>query len=367
MTLVRGPFIFRWACNRLRFLYLSSLLQDSTGQFFPASRLAADRLDADMFVAEPPNPKATLIWLVGLGDTHQKARSMFELLKLPNVRVVVPNPPRLPITALEEALERSWFDVASQRYAEGQEDDLRGIGKSMTRLHALVADEAELLAERFAGPAPAAAPAPATATAPSPEGSADQVRVQQQQRQWLAQGARRIILGGFGQGGALALHSAVRFPLRLGGIVSFSGYFPFVEETAAAAQVAAVAAPAPTATARAAVPGSGATAGSADAPASPPPSKRSVNLSIPVLAVHGRADAAIPFDFAAARYARARAPPLQMPITLRANQEMGHFMSDSELFGMQQWVTALADHIDKAATSKVAPGAGAKPQPKATP
>ncbi len=44
----------------------------------------------------------------------------------------------------------------------------------------------------------------------------------------LARGivARRIILAGFSQGGAIALHTGLRYPQTLGGIMALSAYLP---------------------------------------------------------------------------------------------------------------------------------------------
>jgi lysophospholipase II len=38
--------------------------------------------------------------------------------------------------------------------------------------------------------------------------------------------AERIILGGFSQGGALALYSALTYPKRLGGVIGLSCWLP---------------------------------------------------------------------------------------------------------------------------------------------
>lgn len=38
--------------------------------------------------------------------------------------------------------------------------------------------------------------------------------------------ANRIILGGFSQGGALALYSALTYPEKLGGVIGLSGWLP---------------------------------------------------------------------------------------------------------------------------------------------
>jgi phospholipase/carboxylesterase len=46
--------------------------------------------------------------------------------------------------------------------------------------------------------------------------------------------AGRIVVGGFSQGGALALYAGLRYPQPLGGIVSFSGWLPLLDPAAPA-------------------------------------------------------------------------------------------------------------------------------------
>lgn len=42
--------------------------------------------------------------------------------------------------------------------------------------------------------------------------------------------SNRIILGGFSQGGAIALRSAITFPESLAGVVMLSSYFPLLQK-----------------------------------------------------------------------------------------------------------------------------------------
>ena len=42
--------------------------------------------------------------------------------------------------------------------------------------------------------------------------------------------SNRIVIGGFSQGGALALHTALRFPYKLAGCVALSSWLPFPYE-----------------------------------------------------------------------------------------------------------------------------------------
>jgi len=55
--------------------------------------------------------------------------------------------------------------------------------------------------------------------------------------------AERIVLAGFSQGGALALHTALRHPERLGGILALSSYLPLVSRLADEAHPANAAVP----------------------------------------------------------------------------------------------------------------------------
>jgi len=135
----------------------------------------------------------------------------FSLLQ--HIRFVVPNPPKIPLTALEDGSERAWFDIMANKYSESDEEDYPGIRKAMYRLHDLIHEEADALGKLYA-----------------PEGT-DPLEARKI-------GAQRIIVGGFGQGGALALFSGIRYPHKLGGMVSFSGYFPHVQETAEAMELA---------------------------------------------------------------------------------------------------------------------------------
>jgi phospholipase/carboxylesterase len=55
--------------------------------------------------------------------------------------------------------------------------------------------------------------------------------------------AERIVLAGFSQGGAMALHAALRWPERLGGVVALSCYLPLAAHLAAEAHPANAAVP----------------------------------------------------------------------------------------------------------------------------
>lgn len=133
-----------------------------------------------------PDPKASIIWMHGLGaDKHdfEPAVPMLGLSSGRGVRFVFPNAPVRPITMNGGVPMRAWFDlIAAERDAP---EDAAGIRESATHIEALIRKERE-------------------------RGVA----------------ADQIIVAGFSQGGAMALFTALRFPERLAGILALSTYLP---------------------------------------------------------------------------------------------------------------------------------------------
>ncbi|KAF2873213.1 acyl-protein thioesterase 1 [Massariosphaeria phaeospora] len=130
---------------------------------------------------------ATVIMAHGLGDTgagwiflaeNWRRRSKFE-----EVAFIFPNAPNIPITVNGGARMPGWYDITSFNDLASREDDEAGIARSRDYLHSLVDAE-------------------------------------------VAKGipANRVVVGGFSQGGALALISGVTYPKPLGGIIGLSCY-----------------------------------------------------------------------------------------------------------------------------------------------
>lgn len=267
-------------------------------------------LSHDMWSLYPKEHEATLIWLPGLGETYDTAKSLFEMLQTQGIRFVVPNPPKLVVTALGERTERAWFDILEETYSETMEEDLEGLQDSTKLLNELIEEEAILLGGRFA---PLGTPI-------------DKV---------IQLGSRRIFVGGFGQGGSLAIHGSMRFPYRLAGIVSFSGYFPFAKETLQLAKSSQA-----TVNDVEVAPNNDASNNSTDISAA-------VNLKCPILAIHGREDPAIPISFALSTYKMAQEPPMNMRIQMRSVYNMKHYMPDTECFGMHEWIMTYVKRFPK--------------------
>ncbi len=149
---------------------------------------------------DPETPaEASVIWLHGLGaDAHD-----FEPL-VPGLqgaisrptRFVLPNAPTRPVTINGGLPMRAWFDVTGMEFDGGQ--DAEGIRESARALEVLIRREIDRGLD-----------------------------------------AGRIVVAGFSQGGAIVLHTALRFPQRLAGVLALSTYVPLAESLDAEAGEAA--------------------------------------------------------------------------------------------------------------------------------
>ena len=131
-------------------------------------------------------PRAAVIWMHGLGaDGHDFAPIVPELA-LPSslsIRFVFPHAPMRPVTINRGWVMRAWYDV----YDDGGErrEDVTGVRESQASITGLI--ERERTRGIDAG---------------------------------------RIVLAGFSQGGAMALHTALRHGERLAGIMALSCFLP---------------------------------------------------------------------------------------------------------------------------------------------
>jgi len=120
----------------------------------------------------------------GLGDDGNGWSQMVPELALPpglSVRFLFPHAPVMPVTINNGFRMRAWYDIRQANLSERA--DLDGVRASRELVEALIANE------RARGIAPG-----------------------------------RIVLGGFSQGGAVALYTGLRYPERLAGLVALSTY-----------------------------------------------------------------------------------------------------------------------------------------------
>lgn len=141
---------------------------------------------------------ASVIWMHGLGADGSDFVPLVPELRLPStsgVRFIFPHAPVRPVTLNNGFPMRAWYDIRSLS-AEGRED-AAGIRESELEIMRLIR------VERDSGIA-----------------------------------AERIVLAGFSQGGAVALHAALRHTERLGGILALSTYLTLRASLAAEAHEA---------------------------------------------------------------------------------------------------------------------------------
>ena len=145
----------------------------------------ADLLES-IEIETAPNPDAAVIWMHGLGADGHDFEPIVPELRLPattRIRFVFPHAPLRPVTINQGHVMRAWYDVRA--LAGVRREDEAGVRQSARQIEALLARE------RQRGIAP-----------------------------------RRIVIAGFSQGGAMALHVGLRYADRLAGILALSCYLP---------------------------------------------------------------------------------------------------------------------------------------------
>ena len=131
-----------------------------------------------------PTPTAAVILLHGLGATGRDFSGLVSELDLTgcqDIRFIFPHAPAIPVTINGGNSMPAWYDITGLDLVSGQ--DVAGIQNSELAVLALIAHEVER-----------------------------GIPVQ------------NIVLAGFSQGAAMSLHTALRLPYQLAGIMVLSGY-----------------------------------------------------------------------------------------------------------------------------------------------
>ncbi len=133
--------------------------------------------------------RRAVIWLHGLGadgyDFEPLLRD-WELTEQLAVRFVLPHAPRRPVTLNGGMLMRAWYDIYDLNFSSGEDRE----GIESARQHLL-----DLIAREEARGIP----------------------------------SEHIMVAGFSQGGAVALHTALRFARPLAGVLALSSYLPLAD------------------------------------------------------------------------------------------------------------------------------------------
>lgn len=141
---------------------------------------------------------ASVIWLHGLGANGYDFEPVVQQLLRQNfghVRFILPHAPEMAVTRNSGYIMPAWYDLYGTT-GSSQEDET-GITASQHYINSLIQSE-------------------------------------------INKGipASRIVIAGFSQGGAIALHTALRYPQRLAGVMALSTYLPIKTKLAAEANPA---------------------------------------------------------------------------------------------------------------------------------
>jgi phospholipase/carboxylesterase len=142
--------------------------------------------DPPIEIETGPNPGASIIWLHGLGADGHDFEAIVPELDLPDaqaIRFIFPHAPMRPITINGGYVMRGWYDIYSLEDLD--REDMEGLEASREYLEQLMEGE---------------------------------------NRRGIPHS--RIILMGFSQGGAVALHTARHLSQPLAGIGALSAYLP---------------------------------------------------------------------------------------------------------------------------------------------
>ena len=142
------------------------------------------------------NPDAAVIWLHGLGADGHDFKPIVQQLELPdylNIHFIFPHAPIQPVTLNQGLSMNSWYDI--YKLSINANEDEKGIEESMQALEVLITKKFSHL------------------------------------------DTNRIILAGFSQGGALALHTLLHGNLEFGGLIALSAYLPLRDKAQQAKRI----------------------------------------------------------------------------------------------------------------------------------
>jgi len=142
-----------------------------------------------------PNPRASVIWMHGLGADGNDFAPLADEITLPiGVRYIFPHAPMMPVSINAGYVMRAWYDIID---AALRREDEAGVRASQRSVEDLLAREKSRGID-----------------------------------------ASRVVLAGFSQGGAIALQTGLRHGERLAGVMALSTYVPLADRLATEANAA---------------------------------------------------------------------------------------------------------------------------------
>ena len=132
---------------------------------------------------------ATMIFLHGLGDTGHGWAGILNTIRPDYVKIVCPTAPSIPVSLNNGFVMPAWYDIRDlESDRSSTREDLDGVEASTKVLESLIEIEARELQS--------------------------------------AGGKSRLMIGGFSQGGAIALNAILRAKEKLSGCAALSTYIP---------------------------------------------------------------------------------------------------------------------------------------------
>lgn len=172
---------------------LFSVINSSNSSRYTFARSTAKMSINPVVISSSVKQTATVIFLHGLGDSGNGWAEAMTQIRQPYVKVICPSASPMPVSLNQGFRMPSWFDLFT--LDESGPEDENGIKEAAKLVHSLIDREIE------------------TSNVPS----------------------SRIALGGFSQGGALALYSAFTYNKPLAGVMALSCWIPLHKTFPAAA------------------------------------------------------------------------------------------------------------------------------------
>ncbi|XP_062335525.1 acyl-protein thioesterase 1 isoform X1 [Osmerus eperlanus] len=210
------------------------------------------------FVPALRKATAAVIFLHGLGDTGHGWAEAFAEIRTSHVKYICPHAPIMPVTLNMNMSMPSWFDIIGLS-TDAEEDEI-GIKKAAENIKALIDQEVKN-------------------GIPS----------------------HRIVLGGFSQGGALSLYTALTTQQKLAGVVALSCWLPLRSSF-------------------------------------PQVSANMVNKDIHFLQCHGEADPLVPLVFGSLTVEKLKTLVNPNNVTLKTYPRMPHSACSEEMMDIKRFI-----------------------------
>jgi phospholipase/carboxylesterase len=134
-------------------------------------------------ISRTSKPIGSVIWLHGLGADGNDFAPVVEMLNLPELRFILPHAPYRKVTINGGYEMRAWYDLFGLTL--DSPEDAIGIAETQAEIERLIQAELD-------------------------KGIA----------------SHQMVIAGFSQGGAIALHTALRYQQPLAGVIALSTYLP---------------------------------------------------------------------------------------------------------------------------------------------